>query len=116
MNSSDWDRIINLASKNTEKGARVLAKVFYKTLRKKGFSVNQIIEISTNILGCLIESLNGYEKKMDHVKGDRLKTVNETSHKDIKVPRTYTKFGNNRYENDYENDNENDNGIYTANL
>ena len=68
MNSTDFDKIINLASKNTEKGARVLAKVFYRTLRKKGFTVNQIIEISTNILGCLIESLSGYEKKMDNAR------------------------------------------------
>ncbi len=90
MNNTDFDKIINLAAINTEKGARVLAKVFYRILRKKGFSVNQIIEISTNILGCLIESLNGYEKKMDNVQ----ETVNNTYHKDGTLTGTYTKYGN----------------------
>ena len=98
MNITDLDKIINLAAINTEKGARVLAKVFYRTLRKKGFSVNQIIGISTNILGCLIESLNGCEKKMDN---DR-EIVDTISHKDETLPRTYTKYGNSYLDTDNE--------------
>lgn len=65
MNSLKFEKIINLAANETEKGARVVAKAFYRILRKKGFSENQIINISTNILNCLVESLRGYEKKIE---------------------------------------------------
>ncbi len=71
MNSSNFEKIIDLAAKDTEKGARVVAKVFYRILRKKGFSKNQIIDISTNVLNCLVESLQGYEKKVENVHENR---------------------------------------------
>ena len=65
MNYLQFDRVITLASKDTKKGARIVAKVFYRILRKNGFSENQIIDIATNILNCLTESLKGYEKKIE---------------------------------------------------
>ncbi len=65
MNNSHFERIINLAARDTKKGSRIVAKKFYRILRKNGFSENQIIAIATNILNCLIESLKGYEKKVE---------------------------------------------------
>ena len=66
MDTSNLERIIDLAANDTEKGSRVVAKVFYRILRKKDFSENQIIDISTNMLNCLVESLQGYEKKIEN--------------------------------------------------
>ncbi len=65
MNNSQFDRVISLAAKDTKRGARVIAKVFYRILRRKGFTQNQIIDISTNMLNCLIESQEGYEQKIE---------------------------------------------------
>ena len=67
MVNSNFEKIVDLAAKDTEKGARVLAKFFYRVLRKKGFTKNQIIDISTNLLNCLVESLHGYENKKENV-------------------------------------------------
>jgi len=66
MNNSDFDRVINLAAKDTKKGGRVVARVFYRILRKRGFSENQIINIATNILICLIDSIKVDKKKIDN--------------------------------------------------
>lgn len=76
MNNLNIEKIIELAAKDTEKGARVVAKFFYRVLRKKGFTESQIINISTNVLNCLIESLHGYENKVE--------TVHESNHETIK--------------------------------
>jgi glycosylphosphatidylinositol transamidase (GPIT) subunit GPI8 len=65
MNSSSIERVIHLATKDTKKGARVVAKVFYRILRKQGFSDNQIIDITSNILSCLIEKLSSCERKQE---------------------------------------------------
>ena len=74
MNTLNLEKIIDLAAKDTEKGSRVVAKVFYRLLRKKDFSENQIIDISTNVLNCLVESLQGYEKKIENVHERRKET------------------------------------------
>jgi len=66
MNNSDFDRVINLAAKDTKKGGRVVARVFYWILRKRGFSENQIINIATNILICLIDSIKVDKNKIDN--------------------------------------------------
>ena len=95
MNEGNLEKIIDLAAKDTEKGSRVVAKVFYRILRKKGFSENQIIDISTNVLSCLIGSLKGYEKKIEHVNEDRVDTKETAA-------RTQTKFRT-RY-HDYDSD------------
>jgi len=68
MSIIQFEKVINLAAKDTEKGARVVAKVFYRILRKRGFSENQIIDIATNVLGCLTDSLRGYEGKVNKKK------------------------------------------------
>ncbi len=44
VDNSNFEKIIDLAAKDTKKGARVVAKVFYRILRKKDFSDNQIID------------------------------------------------------------------------
>jgi len=65
MSNNNIEKIINLASKDPEKGARVVAKAFYRILRKNNFTENQVINIATNILNCLTESLIGYEEKVE---------------------------------------------------
>jgi hypothetical protein len=94
MNSSQMDRVINLAAKDTKKGARVVAKVFYRSLRKQGFSENQIIDITTNILSCLIGKLSGHEKKVDSSREHTKEAHKESPIQRAKVTGTYTKFRN----------------------
>ncbi len=57
------DKIIQLAAKDAEKASRLIARSFYKVLRKNGFSDDQIISVANNMLDCLIDSLDGYKKK-----------------------------------------------------
>lgn len=57
MKGEGLERIITLAKQDSRRGARVVAKVFYRILRKQGFTDKQIINIATNILGCLIQSM-----------------------------------------------------------
>ncbi len=102
MNYSNIDKVINIAAKDTKKGARVVAKVFYRILRKKGFSENQIIDIATNILNCLIESLKGYEHKIENAKKHKKEALKEYTFQQGKVVRTFTKYKS-RY-NDHENE------------
>ena len=68
MSHSSLERIIGLAAKDSKKGARVAAKVFYRILRKNGFMDNQIINIATNILSCLTESLKKIFTSADRVR------------------------------------------------
>lgn len=75
MSHSNLERIIALAAKDSKKGARVAAKIFYRILRKNGFMDNQIINIATNILSCLTESL----------KKNRVKTENTLVHREQSV-------------------------------
>lgn len=83
MNNLHFDRVVNLAAKDTKKGARVVAKVFYRILRKNDFSENQIIEIATNMLSCLTESLKGYKEK-----------VEKTSKKEVMADEEYSSMKN----------------------
>jgi hypothetical protein len=92
MNNTNFERIISLAAKDTKKGSRVVAKVFYRILRKKGFSENQIIDIATNIINCLTESLKGYEKKIENAKEHEENTIKENTPKKDDAARTFTKF------------------------
>ena len=94
MNNNQFEKIVNLAAKDTKRGARVVAKVFYRILRKKGFSENQIIDISTNILNCLIGKLNGYEDKIEDVNERREETHNSMVSKDKTSASTISKFSN----------------------
>jgi hypothetical protein len=90
MNKYNLERVINLAAKDTKKGARVTAKVFYRMLRKNGFTENQIIDIATNILNCLTESLMGYEEKVE--KSKRKKSMTRTDKREkLSIDRTKLK-------------------------
>jgi hypothetical protein len=97
MNNSHIDKVIYLATKDTKKGARVIAKVFYRRLLKQGYSENQIIDIATNILNCLIESLKGKERLTTNSEMEiiKMKGVDDIHSKAGRV-RTFTKI-NNRY-------------------
>ena len=57
------DKIIQMAAVDAEKASRLIARSFYKVLRKNGFTDDQIISVANNMLDCLIESLDGYKKK-----------------------------------------------------
>lgn len=58
-----FEDIVRIASRDTEKASRIISKSFYKVLRRNGFSDDQIISVASDILGCLIESLEGYREK-----------------------------------------------------
>lgn len=58
-----FEEIVRIASRDTEKASRLISKSFYKVLRRNGFSDDQIISVASDILGCLIESLEGYREK-----------------------------------------------------
>ena len=94
MNTTQFENIVDLAAKDSKRGARVVAKAFYRILRKKGFSKNQIIDISTNILNCLVESLSGYEEKIENVNEKRQNTHKAIVAEDKTSAGTSTKFAN----------------------
>lgn len=58
-----FEEIARIASRDTEKASRIISKSFYKVLRRNGFSDEQIISVASDILGYLIESLEGYREK-----------------------------------------------------
>jgi hypothetical protein len=60
---SKFEEIVRIASRDTEKASRIISKSFYKVLRRNGFTDDQIIGVASDILGCLIESLEGYREK-----------------------------------------------------
>lgn len=92
MNCPDFEKVINLAAKDTRRGVRVVAKVFYRILRKKGFSENQIIDIATNILNCLTESLKGDDKKIDNANASKRGTPKVAISREVKVAGLCTKI------------------------
>jgi hypothetical protein len=81
MNNPDFERIINIASKNTKKGAEIVARFFYRILRRNGFSENQIISIATNMISCLTRSLKSYEKKIESEKTQKTEDTVKVSSK-----------------------------------
>lgn len=102
MNYGSLEKIIDLAAKDTRKGARVVAKAFYRILRKKGFTENQIIDISTNVLNCLVGSLQGYEKKIEsETSGSHVEEQDTFPEKET-PPRTTVRYG--RRHDDYGSD------------
>ena len=64
MNNSDFEKIINIASKDTKKGSEIVARLFYRILKRNNFSQEQIIEIATNIVSCLTRSLKSVENNV----------------------------------------------------
>ena len=64
MNSyGKFDEYVGLAVKDAERASEIVAKSFYKILRKNGFSDAQIINVANNILDCLIQTLDSYTKR-----------------------------------------------------
>lgn len=92
MNCSSIERVIYLATKDTKRGARVVAKVFYRILRRQGFSDNQIIDITTNILNCLITRINGCEKVVETPEEPRKEAPNAYPFQRQSTMGTYSKF------------------------
>ncbi|OHB71726.1 MAG: hypothetical protein A2W23_06965 [Planctomycetes bacterium RBG_16_43_13] len=61
--NQNFEDIVRIASSDTEKASRIISRSFYKVLRRNGFTDDQIISVASNILGCLIEGLEGYKEK-----------------------------------------------------
>lgn len=73
MGMPDFEKIVYLVSKDTKRGAEIIAKAFYRILRKNGFSEEQILSIASDILGCLTETMRRYEERRSdkhHVRKD----------------------------------------------
>lgn len=62
-NRNKFEEIIKASSGDTEKASEIISKTFYKVLRRNGFTDDQIISIASNLLGYLIEGLEGYKEK-----------------------------------------------------
>lgn len=59
-----FDEYVEYAINNSDRASELVAKSFYKILRKNGFNNTQIINTANNILDCLIKSLDGYKEKI----------------------------------------------------
>lgn len=72
-----FDKLVNMAAQDSEKAAAIVAKSFYKVLKKNGFTNDQIISVANNLLGCLIQALDGYKEKSQRVesKPQEIQTV-----------------------------------------
>ena len=57
-----FNKLVNMAHSDTERAAEIIAKSFYKILRKSGFSDDQVISVASNILDCLLQTLDGYKE------------------------------------------------------
>ncbi len=65
MDAPDFEKIVGLVSEDTERGSEIVAKLFYRILKKNGYSEEQIIGIAANMIGYLTKSLKGYERKVE---------------------------------------------------
>jgi len=59
-----FDEYVEDAVNNTDHASELIARSFYKILRKNGFSDSNIINTANHILDCLIKSLDGYKEKV----------------------------------------------------
>ena len=59
-----FDEYVEDVVNNTDHASELIARSFYKILRKNGFSNSNIINTANNILDCLIKSLDGYKEKI----------------------------------------------------
>ena len=88
MNNSDFEKIIKIASKDTKKGSEIVARLFYRILKRNNFSQEQIIEIATNIISCLSRSLKSYENKITSEKtpevGEKAKPLSKFSRHSVR--------------------------------
>ena len=60
----DLKEHIKVYARYPDKAAKIIAKTFYRELRKYGFSHQQIILVADEIIGNLVDSLKGYKKKI----------------------------------------------------
>ncbi len=58
-----FDVYVKLAINDSEKASEIVAKSFYKILRKNGFTDAQIINVANSILDCLIQTLDSYRER-----------------------------------------------------
>jgi NAD+--asparagine ADP-ribosyltransferase len=58
-----FEKFVSLAAKDAEKASEIVAKAFYKILRKNGFSNEQVISVAGDILECLCNTYEGYSSK-----------------------------------------------------
>ena len=58
-----FDELVIVAVNNSEKASEIVARSFYKILKKNGFNDNQIINVANNILGCLIKTLESFKER-----------------------------------------------------
>ncbi len=69
-----FDEYVKMAAQDAEQASVVVAKSFYKILRKNGFTDAQIFNVANNLLDCLIQTLESYGDKKrlqkDGTKGD----------------------------------------------
>lgn len=64
MNSyGKFDDYVGLAVKDAERASEIVAKSFYRIMRKHGFTDAQIINVANNILDCLIQTLDSYKER-----------------------------------------------------
>ena len=60
-----FDEYVDYAINNTDHASKIIARSFYKILRKNGFNDSQIINIANHLLDCLIKSLDEYKEKVN---------------------------------------------------
>ena len=60
-----FGQLVKLAASDTEKAAEIVAKSFYKILRRNGFTDDQIIAVANSMLDCLILTLDSYKEKSE---------------------------------------------------
>lgn len=58
-----FDDYVGVAVRDAERASEIVAKSFYKILRKNGFTDSQIINVANNILDCLILTLDSYKER-----------------------------------------------------
>ncbi len=61
------DLMQKIVSKVPEEGAAkaaaIVARSFYREMKKSGFSDNQVINVATELISCLNKSLKGYQER-----------------------------------------------------
>jgi hypothetical protein len=58
-----FDEYVGLAAKDAERAAEVVAKSFYKIMRKNGFTNTQIISVANTLLDCMMQTLDSYKER-----------------------------------------------------
>jgi hypothetical protein len=75
-----FDEYVEYAINNSDRASELIAKSFYKILRKNGFDNSQIINTANNILDCLIKSLDGYKEKISNDSEKKTRKIRPQPH------------------------------------